>query len=80
MKANIDAVKAKVAKAQEQLEAKLAALQTSDDWKAQLERMAILGATSINRYYAEHRIMPGSRRRAQFPEGTGVLQLESSRH
>ena len=49
MKANIDAVKAKVAKAQEQLEEKLAALQTSDDWRATLERMAILGATSINR-------------------------------
>ena len=58
MKTNIDAVKAKVAKAQEQLEEKLAALQTSDDWKATLERMAILGATSINRYYAERLIMP----------------------
>jgi len=50
MKTDIDAVKAKVAKAQEQLEERLAALQTSDDWTATLERMAILGATSISRY------------------------------
>ena len=58
MKSNIDAVKAKVAKAQEQLETKLTELQTSDDWARTLERMALLGPTSINRYYAEHRTMP----------------------
>lgn len=47
---NLDAVKAKIAKAQEQLETQLAALQTSDDWRHTLERMAILGPTSINRF------------------------------
>lgn len=48
--ATIEAVKEKVARAQEQLEAQLAALQTSDDWRRTLECMAILGPTSINRF------------------------------
>jgi antirestriction protein ArdC len=47
---NNDAVKAKIAQAQEQLEAQLAALQTSDDWRRTLERLAILGPVSINRF------------------------------
>lgn len=46
----IEAVKAKIARAQQQLEAQLQALQTSDDWRRTLERMAILGPTSINRF------------------------------
>lgn len=47
---SIEAVKARVQKAQEQLDAQLAALQTSDDWRRTLERMAILGPVSINRF------------------------------
>lgn len=47
---NLEAVKAKIAKAQAQLEAQLAALQTSEDWRKTLEAMAILGPASINRF------------------------------
>ncbi len=48
--AKIEAVKAKVERAQQQLQSQLQALQTSDDWRRTLERMAILGPTSINRF------------------------------
>lgn len=47
---NLDAVKARIEKAQEQLQTQLAALQTSDDWKRTLEFMAILGPLSITRF------------------------------
>lgn len=47
---NLDAVNAKIQKAQEQLAAGLAALQTSDDWRRTLERMALLGPVSIGRF------------------------------
>ena len=46
----LEAVKAKVARAQEQLEQQLAALQTGDDWRKALEAMAVLGPTSISRF------------------------------
>lgn len=49
-KQSAEAIKAKVEHAQQQLEAQLQALQTSEDWKRTLERMAVLGRTSINRF------------------------------
>lgn len=47
---SIEGIQQKIAQAQERLEAQLAALQTSDDWRRTLERMAILGPASINRF------------------------------
>lgn len=46
----IDDVKAKVEKAKQQLEEGLTRLQSSDDWKATLQLMALLGPTRISRF------------------------------
>ena len=54
----IEDSRVRVEKAKEALEAGLAALQSSDDWKRTLTAMAALGPARINRLYAEDRIMP----------------------
>lgn len=59
---SIEGVKAKIQQAQEQLEAGLKSLQTSDDWRHTLERMAILGPTSINRFSFRNIILLMSQR------------------
>ena len=46
----IDATKDRIAQAQNQLMMQLESLQSSDDWKRTLERMAVLGPTGINRF------------------------------
>ncbi|MFT3714034.1 MAG: ArdC-like ssDNA-binding domain-containing protein [Archangium sp.] len=46
----LESVKAKIAAAQAQLDEQLAALQTSEDWRRTLERMALLGPLAITRF------------------------------
>lgn len=69
----LDAVKERIAKAQEQLAAQLASLQSSDDWRRTLERMAILGPTSINRYSFRNILLL----MAQCPEARNVATFNA---
>lgn len=68
-----DVVNEKLEKAQAQLEAALTSLKSSDDWKAAMRRLAILGPLSVNRFSFRNLLLLA----AQAPESRHVATFKA---
>ena len=77
---NLDAVKAKIAKAQEQLETQLAALQTSDDSRHNAARRSIWKVQRLHSLARAWRGRPCFKAKSENPSMRGSPRVTTVKH